>query len=113
MAIFSVGGNLGMALGPIFALTLIQAFGPRGTAAMVVPGIPMAGALLLSPSWKNSSHSFPFRAEEDRKERTSFSENQTVRAYPDWDCDFQILDSTWSAGPHPVLLHRHSNTLNQ
>jgi FSR family fosmidomycin resistance protein-like MFS transporter len=52
MAIFSVGGNLGMALGPIFALALIQAFGPKGTAAMVVPGILMAGALLLSPSWK-------------------------------------------------------------
>ena len=51
MSIFSVGGNLGMALGPIFALTLIHTFGGKGTAAMVVPGIFMAGALLLSTSW--------------------------------------------------------------
>jgi FSR family fosmidomycin resistance protein-like MFS transporter len=51
MSIFSVGGNLGMALGPIFALTLIHTFGGRGTTAMVVPGIFMAGVLLLSRAW--------------------------------------------------------------
>jgi MFS transporter, FSR family, fosmidomycin resistance protein len=52
MSIFSVGGNLGMGLGPIFALSLIHAFGSRGTAAMLVPGIFMAGILLLSRSWE-------------------------------------------------------------
>jgi FSR family fosmidomycin resistance protein-like MFS transporter len=55
MSIFSVGGNLGMALGPIFALTLIQSFGAKGTAVMVVPGILMAAVLLLFPSWHTPS----------------------------------------------------------
>ena len=67
MAIFSVGGNLGMALGPIFALALIQAFGPRGTAAMVVPGILMAGALILSPSWKTPSTPSPSAQKKTQK----------------------------------------------
>ena len=107
MAIFSVGGNLGMALGPIFALALIQAFGPKGTAAMVVPGILMAGALLLSPSWKTPSTPSPSAQKKTEKKEPLSAKTKRSMTYPDWNCDLQVLDSTGSAGLHPVLLHRH------
>jgi FSR family fosmidomycin resistance protein-like MFS transporter len=46
MAIFSVGGNLGIALGPIVAITLVTHFGLLGTMGMILPGI-LIGAILL------------------------------------------------------------------
>jgi FSR family fosmidomycin resistance protein-like MFS transporter len=51
MSLFAVGGNLGIALGPIFALLLVTSFGLKGTSGMVIPGILMAGILLFSLSW--------------------------------------------------------------
>ena len=51
MSIFSVGGNLGMGLGPIFAVSLVTHLGLPGTLWMIVPGILMSGALLLLISW--------------------------------------------------------------
>jgi len=72
MSIFSVGGNLGMALGPIFALTLIQSFGAEGTVVMVVPGILMAGVLLFSTSWHSPYRPVPSAQKKiERKEPLS------------------------------------------
>jgi MFS transporter, FSR family, fosmidomycin resistance protein len=51
MSIFAVGGNFGIALGPVFALTLVTAFGIRGTLGLIVPGILMGVILLFSLSW--------------------------------------------------------------
>ncbi|MGB9627056.1 MAG: MFS transporter [Thermodesulfobacteriota bacterium] len=51
MSIFSVGGNLGLALGPIWALTLVTLFDLKGTAGMVFPGILISAILLVSISW--------------------------------------------------------------
>jgi len=51
MSIFSVGGNFGLALGPMWALTLVTFFGLKGTVAMIIPGIIFAGVLALSTSW--------------------------------------------------------------
>ncbi|HSB07857.1 MAG TPA: MFS transporter [Thermodesulfobacteriota bacterium] len=51
MSIFAVGGNFGIALGPVFALTLVTAFGIRGTLGLIVPGIVMGAILLFSLSW--------------------------------------------------------------
>lgn len=51
MSIFSVGGNLGIALGPIWAFTLVTSFGLKGTLGMIVPGIILAGILYFSMSW--------------------------------------------------------------
>lgn len=51
MSIFSVGGNLGLALGPIWALTLVTLFNLKGTAGMIVPGILISAILLASISW--------------------------------------------------------------
>lgn len=51
MSIFSVGGNLGLALGPIWALILVTNFDLKGTAGMIVPGILISLILLSSISW--------------------------------------------------------------
>jgi len=51
MSIFAVGGNFGIALGPVFALTLVTAFGIKGTLGLIVPGILMGAILLFSLSW--------------------------------------------------------------
>jgi FSR family fosmidomycin resistance protein-like MFS transporter len=48
MSIFAVGGNLGVAIGPILALTLVTAYGPKGTLSLVLPGIVIAVILFLS-----------------------------------------------------------------
>jgi len=48
MSIFSVGGNLGISVGPILALTLVTSFGIKGTLGMILPGILIAIVLLLN-----------------------------------------------------------------
>jgi len=53
MAIYSVGGNLGYALGPGFAAALIAAFGLRGTAfAALMPVLLAAVLIRLLPRWR-------------------------------------------------------------
>ncbi len=53
MAIYSVGGNLGYALGPGFAAALIAAFGLRGTGfAALLPLLLAAFLLRLLPRWR-------------------------------------------------------------
>jgi MFS transporter, FSR family, fosmidomycin resistance protein len=50
MAWFSIGGNLGYALGPIATTALVTAFGLHGGLALAVPCLLVAGALLaLAP----------------------------------------------------------------
>jgi FSR family fosmidomycin resistance protein-like MFS transporter len=39
MSMFAVGGNLGIAIGPILALTLVTSYGPKGTLSLILPGI--------------------------------------------------------------------------
>jgi len=46
MSIFAVGGNLGIALGPLWALLLVTSLGLHGTLGMIVPGI-LIGVILL------------------------------------------------------------------
>ncbi len=54
MAIFSVGGNMGIAIGPMVAITLVTHFGLRGTLGMILPGILIAAFLLLNMSMLSS-----------------------------------------------------------
>ena len=51
MSLFSVGGNFGGALGPIFALLLVASFGLKGTAGLLAPGIVMGAVLISNLSW--------------------------------------------------------------
>jgi len=46
MSIFAVGGNLGIAIGPMVALTLVTSFGLKGTLGFILPGI-LIGIILL------------------------------------------------------------------
>jgi FSR family fosmidomycin resistance protein-like MFS transporter len=50
MSIFAVGGNLGIATGPILALTLVTSFGLKGTLSLILPGILIAVILILNMS---------------------------------------------------------------
>ncbi|MGA2517872.1 MAG: MFS transporter [Thermodesulfobacteriota bacterium] len=46
MSIFAVGGNLGIAIGPMVAMTLVTSFGLKGTMGLIAPGI-LIGIILL------------------------------------------------------------------
>ncbi len=46
MSLYTVAGTSGWALGPLVAVALLAVFGPRGTAALLVPGVVVAGLLL-------------------------------------------------------------------
>ena len=46
MAVYSTGGTLGVALGPLIGSVLFAVFGMRGTALMIVPGLSIALWLL-------------------------------------------------------------------
>jgi FSR family fosmidomycin resistance protein-like MFS transporter len=45
MSLFSVGGNVGFALGPVIVTPLLLVFGLRGTVFLVIPGVLMAAVL--------------------------------------------------------------------
>jgi FSR family fosmidomycin resistance protein-like MFS transporter len=47
MSAFSIGGNLGFALGPIVATPLVVAFGLRGGLLLALPCLAIAGALVV------------------------------------------------------------------
>ena len=47
MSFFSVGGNAGFALGPVFATPLVLVFGLPGTVFLVLPAALMAAVMLL------------------------------------------------------------------
>ena len=47
MSFFSVGGNIGFALGPVFASALILALGLHGGVFLAVPGIVVAAGLIF------------------------------------------------------------------
>ena len=51
MSLFAVGGNLGIAVGPITAFALVSYFGLKGTLGLVLPGILIAVILFLNLSW--------------------------------------------------------------
>lgn len=48
MSIFSVGGNLGFALGPVVAVALVRAWGPEGLAWLVLPAALLAVAAMAA-----------------------------------------------------------------
>jgi MFS transporter, FSR family, fosmidomycin resistance protein len=50
MSIFAVGGNFGIAAGPILVLSLVTSFGPIGTLSMILPGIVIALILFINLS---------------------------------------------------------------
>jgi FSR family fosmidomycin resistance protein-like MFS transporter len=74
MSFFSVGGNVGFALGPLLAAAFISAFGLHGAVLLAVPGLVVAAALItvrgylaeFAPSRAEHAASGPAQAEERR-----------------------------------------------
>jgi len=62
MSLFSIGGNLGFAFGPIIATPLVLAFGLEGGLLLAVPGLAVALALLLLAPFLG-----PFAPDRDRR----------------------------------------------
>jgi len=77
MSIFSVGGNLGIAVGPILALTLVTFFGPKGTLGMIMPGILIAIVLLFNMSMLTAPVEFAHKAAK-KEVKTPLSKNQKI-----------------------------------
>ncbi len=48
MSIYSTGGTLGVAIGPMIGAVLFHVFGMRGTAVMLIPGVTIAIWLLFA-----------------------------------------------------------------
>jgi FSR family fosmidomycin resistance protein-like MFS transporter len=71
MSIFTVGGNLGIALGPILSLFLVTAYGLKGTLGLVVPGILMAGVIALSIRWLTTPVRLALNKTKEETEKTS------------------------------------------
>jgi len=66
MAIYSVGGNLGYALGPAFAAGLLAAFGLRGTGlAALLPVLLAAVLVRLLPRWRAHEQEAVARSREE------------------------------------------------
>jgi FSR family fosmidomycin resistance protein-like MFS transporter len=55
VSIFSVGGNIGYGLGPIFITLCLAYFGQKGLLLLSVPGLMVGGFFLWSLSWLSRS----------------------------------------------------------
>src|SRR5580700_10364301 len=54
MSWFSVGGNLGIALGPVLVTPVLLVTGLRGTPLLVIPAIGMAALLAVRRPWRQA-----------------------------------------------------------
>jgi MFS transporter, FSR family, fosmidomycin resistance protein len=77
MSLFAVGGNLGIALGPITALALVNYFGLKGTLGLIIPGVLIAVILFLNLSWIFSPVQSAHK-EAKREMKTPLSRNQKI-----------------------------------
>ena len=77
MSIFAVGGNFGIAVGPILALTLVTSFGLKGTLSMILPGILIAIILFFNMSTFTTSVEFAHR-EAKKEVKAPLSKNQKI-----------------------------------
>ena len=77
MSIFAVGGNLGIAIGPILALTLVTSYGHKGTLSLILPGILIAIILFFNMSMLTAPAEAAHR--EAKKEiKAPLSRNQKI-----------------------------------
>lgn len=51
ISLFSVGGNIGLGLGPLAVVLCLAALGPRGLLLLWIPGLIVGGILLRSLPW--------------------------------------------------------------
>ena len=91
MSFFAVGGNFGIAIGPILALTLVTSYGPKGTLSLILPGILIAIILFFNMSTLTAPVQAAHRAAKkeiktplSRNQLTSFSLLVTVATIRAW-----------------------------
>ena len=77
MSIFAVGGNFGIAVGPILALTLVTSFGLKGTLSMILPGILIAIILFFNRSTFTTPVELAHR-EAKKEVKAPLSKNQKI-----------------------------------
>ncbi len=77
MSFFAVGGNLGIALGPITAVALVSSFGLKGTVGLILPGIAIAIVLFLNLRWLFSPVQSAHK-DSKKEPETSLSRQQKV-----------------------------------
>ncbi len=77
MSIFAVGGNLGIAVGPILALILVTSLGLKGTLSLIAPGILITIVLLFNMSMLTAPVEFAYK-EGKKGVRTPLSKNQKI-----------------------------------
>jgi MFS transporter, FSR family, fosmidomycin resistance protein len=74
MSFFSVGGNVGFALGPLLAAAFISAFGLHGAVLLAVPGLVVAAALITVRGYL--ADFAPSRAEHEASDRVQAAERR-------------------------------------
>jgi len=91
MSFFAVGGNFGIAIGPMMALTLVTSYGPKGMLSLILPGIVMAAILFFNMSTLNAPAQAAHRearkvikAPLSRNQLTSFSLLVTIATIRAW-----------------------------
>jgi FSR family fosmidomycin resistance protein-like MFS transporter len=77
MSIFAVGGNFGIAVGPILALTLVTSFGLKGTLSIILPGILIAIVLFFNMSTFTTPVELAHR-EAKKEVKAPLSKNQKI-----------------------------------
>jgi FSR family fosmidomycin resistance protein-like MFS transporter len=77
MSIFAVGGNFGIAIGPILALTLVSYFGLKGTLSHLIFGVLIAIILFFNMSIFTSPVEFAHR-EAKKEGKSPLSKNQKI-----------------------------------
>jgi FSR family fosmidomycin resistance protein-like MFS transporter len=80
MSIFSVGGSIGFALGPIWALSLVTSFGLKGTLGIIMPGILMTFILLPNISMLTTPVHSAFK-EAKKEAKKPLSKNQKASVF--------------------------------
>ncbi len=91
MSFFSVGGNFGIAIGPILALVLVTSYGQKGTLGLILPGIFIAVLLFFYMSTFSAPVEAAHREAKkeiktplSRKQLTSFSLLVTIATVRAW-----------------------------
>ncbi len=77
MSIFAVGGNLGIAVGPILAFTLVTSFGLKGILSLIIPGVLIAIVLTSNLSMLTAPVESAHR-ERKAGEKIPLSRNQVI-----------------------------------
>ena len=80
MSWFSVGGNLGIALGPVLVTPVLLVTGLRGTPLLVIPAVGMAALLAVRRPWRQAQEAD--RARQSRRAAAGDLDGQPRR--DDW-----------------------------